>query len=43
VPGTEAWFGPGAEGYVRLCFSSSKGILRQALDRMERALGELRR
>jgi bifunctional pyridoxal-dependent enzyme with beta-cystathionase and maltose regulon repressor activities len=43
VPGTEAWFGPAAEGFVRLCFSTSKGILKEALDRMERALGELRR
>lgn len=42
VPGTEAWFGPAAEGSVRLCFSTSKGILKEALDRIERALSKQR-
>jgi aspartate/methionine/tyrosine aminotransferase len=43
VPGSEEWFGPGGEGYVRLCFSTTKGVLKEAFDRMERALAELRR
>lgn len=39
VPGLPRWFGPGAEGSVRLCFSTSHGIVREALDRIEEALG----
>jgi aminotransferase len=38
VPGLPRWFGPGAEGNIRLCFSTSRGILTEALDRIERAL-----
>lgn len=38
VPGLPRWFGPGAEGNIRLCFSTSGGILTEALDRIERAL-----
>ena len=38
VPGLPRWFGPGAEGNIRLCFSTSMGIVRTALDRMEQAL-----
>lgn len=41
VPGTEFWFGPRAEGHVRLCFSTSMGILDEALDRIEEGLREL--
>ena len=35
VPGTVKWFGPGAEGHVRLCYSTSRAILREGLDRIE--------
>ena len=38
VPGTVKWFGPGGEGCVRLCYSTSRGILTEALDRMEEGL-----
>ncbi len=41
VPGAEKWFGPGAEGHIRLCFSTSAGILREALDRIEHALQKI--
>ena len=36
VPGVSRFFGPGAEGYVRICFATSTAILREALDRLER-------
>jgi aspartate/methionine/tyrosine aminotransferase len=39
VPGAPRWFGPGAEGHIRLCFASSRGILTEALDRIETVLG----
>jgi aspartate/methionine/tyrosine aminotransferase len=35
VPGTAKFFGPGAEGYVRICFATSREILAEALDRLE--------
>jgi len=35
VPGAERWFGQGAAGHLRLCFSTSRGILKEAFDRME--------
>jgi aspartate/methionine/tyrosine aminotransferase len=35
VPGTPAYFGPGGEGYIRICFATSQGILREGLDRIE--------
>ncbi len=38
VPGSPEWFGPGAEGNIRLCFSTSLGTLKEALDRIEYAL-----
>lgn len=41
VPGTKRWFGPGAEGNVRLCYGTSTAILNEALDRIERGLIEL--
>jgi aspartate/methionine/tyrosine aminotransferase len=43
VPGTAQWFGPGAEGHIRICFSTSEQILTEALDRVEQALRDLRR
>jgi len=42
VPGSEKMFGPGAEGYVRLCFATSREILTEGLDRLEAGLKKLR-
>jgi hypothetical protein len=41
VPGSPRWFGPGAEGHLRLVFSTSEAILREGLARLERGLVEL--
>ena len=41
VPGTVKWFGPGGEGNVRLCYSTSHAILKEALDRIEAGMQEL--
>lgn len=41
VPGAERWFGPGANNHIRLCFSTSKQILEEALNRMETAFDKL--
>jgi aspartate/methionine/tyrosine aminotransferase len=38
VPGAEKWFGPGAEGHIRICISTSHNILKEGLDRIEHAL-----
>lgn len=38
VPGAARWFGPGASGHVRICFATSRGILREAFDRLDRAI-----
>jgi bifunctional pyridoxal-dependent enzyme with beta-cystathionase and maltose regulon repressor activities len=38
VPGLSQWFGPGANGYVRLSFATSKEVLTEAFDRIENAL-----
>ena len=38
VPGLSKWFGPGAEGYIRISFATSSDILNEALNRIERAL-----
>lgn len=37
VPGSERWFGKGAEGHVRICFSTSKEILTEGIDRIVRS------
>jgi aspartate aminotransferase/cystathionine beta-lyase len=34
VPGSERWFGKGAEGHIRVCFSTSREILEEGLDRI---------
>lgn len=34
VPGSERWFGKGAEGHIRICFSTSKEILEEGLNRI---------
>ncbi len=35
VPGTPQFFGPGAEGYIRICIATSFEILKEGLDRLE--------
>jgi len=42
VPGSAKWFGPGASGHIRLCFSTSIETIMMALDRIEYALLTLR-
>jgi aminotransferase len=41
VPGAEKWFGPGAEGHIRICISTSHNILKEGLNRIEHALSKL--
>lgn len=41
VPGGVQYFGPGSEGHVRICISTSREILKEGLDRLERGLKKL--
>lgn len=41
VPGGEQFFGPGSEGHVRICLATSREILKEGLDRMERGIKKL--
>jgi aminotransferase len=41
VPGAAKWFGPGAEGHVRICIATSHNILKEGLDRIEHVLNKL--
>lgn len=41
VPGSPRFFGAGAEGLVRLSFATSRGLLTEALDRIEEAWGRV--
>jgi len=38
VPGSDKFFGPGANGHIRICFSTSRQVLEQGLDRLEAGL-----
>ena len=38
VPGGETFFGVRSEGHVRICFATSKQILKEGLDRLEEGL-----
>lgn len=38
VPGVNKFFGPGAEGHIRICFATSREILAEGMDRLEKAL-----
>jgi aminotransferase len=38
IPGSPAFFGPGAAGHIRLSFATSRQILSQGLDRIEAGL-----
>lgn len=37
VPGLKKWFGNGAEGNIRLCFSTSEEVLAEAFSRIQKA------
>ena len=41
VPGSPRFFGPAAQGHIRICFATSETLLRQGLDRMETTLHRL--
>ncbi|MDE7218462.1 MAG: pyridoxal phosphate-dependent aminotransferase [Oscillospiraceae bacterium] len=41
VPGTANFFGPGAEGHVRICLATSREILSAGMDRLEKGLKRL--
>lgn len=38
VPGSTQWFGPGAQGHVRICFATSRRIVDQAFDRLDNVM-----
>ncbi|MGI6725546.1 MAG: pyridoxal phosphate-dependent aminotransferase [Christensenellales bacterium] len=38
VPGTPKFFGPGAQGHVRICLSTSDKILAEAMDRLAKGM-----
>ncbi|TQV85602.1 pyridoxal phosphate-dependent aminotransferase [Aliikangiella coralliicola] len=40
VPGTKRFFGPGAKGHIRISFATSKEILSEGLNRIERAVSK---
>ncbi len=40
VPGAPRWFGPGAQGHVRICFATSHAILSEAFERMDAVIKE---
>ena len=41
VPGAARWFGPGAEGHLRICLATSEGVLREGLRRVTGHLRQL--
>ena len=41
VPGSPRFFGPGAAGHIRLSIATSRAILSEGLDRLERGLAEI--
>ena len=38
VSGGEKFFGQGSEGYIRICFATSRGILEEGLNRLEQGI-----
>jgi len=42
VPGAARWFGPGAAGHLRICFATSRGILKEAFNRLDAVVMEKR-
>ncbi len=43
VPGAARWFGPGAEGHLRVVFSTSREIFEEGLNRVIHGLTEIRK
>lgn len=41
VPGGARFFGPGSEGHIRICLSTSRAILEEGLNRLERGLNDI--
>lgn len=41
VPGTVEWFGSRGAGHVRFCYATSRAIIQEAMDRIERGLLQL--
>ena len=41
VSGGEKFFGPGSEGFIRICFATSRQILTEGLDRLEKGIAML--
>lgn len=41
VPGAPRWFGPGASGHLRICFATSRRILKEAFDRLEPVVAQI--
>ncbi len=41
VSGGEKFFGQGSEGHIRICFATSREILEEGLNRLERGIGML--
>jgi aspartate/methionine/tyrosine aminotransferase len=41
IPGGEKFFGSNSEGYIRICFATSKEILKEGLDRLEKGIRTL--
>jgi aspartate/methionine/tyrosine aminotransferase len=41
VPGAARWFGPGAAGHLRICFATSRGILKEAFDRLDPVIADV--
>ena len=39
--GGEQFFGPGSEGRIRICFATSRAILTEGLDRLEKGIAML--
>lgn len=38
IPGGEKFFGSNSEGYIRICFATSRAILQEGLDRLEQGI-----
>lgn len=43
VPGGARFFGPGSEGHIRICLSTSHAILEEGLNRLEKGLNDIMR
>ncbi len=41
VPGGARFFGPGSEGHIRICLSTSHEVLKEGLDRLEKGLNDI--